>query len=106
PYQKGEAIMSEALPISEATRRILQELAEQTGQSVQDILDRAGEDYRRKGFFQSLAADYAALRADPREWEEELAERKLWEGTLMDGLDPKERWSEEGHPLPDEGAPT
>ena len=30
---------------------------------------------------------YAALKEDPKAWERELAERKLWEKTLADGLD-------------------
>jgi len=29
-------------------------------------------------FFEGLAADYAALKADPEAWADELAERKLW----------------------------
>jgi hypothetical protein len=91
--------------ISERSNKTLRELAEQTGKTVQEILDQAVEDYRRKVFFQGLAADYAALKADPEAWAEELAERKLWETTLMDGLDPSERWTEDGRPLPDEGEP-
>lgn len=46
-----------------------------------------------------MAADSAALKADPEAWAEELAERKLWEATLMDGLDPDERWTEDGRCL-------
>ena len=30
---------------------------------------------------------YAALRTDPEAWEQELEERRLWEATLLDGLD-------------------
>jgi hypothetical protein len=30
---------------------------------------------------------YGRLQADPVAWEEELAERALWETTLADGLD-------------------
>jgi hypothetical protein len=32
-------------------------------------------------------AAYARLQADPVAWEEELAERAVWEVTLADGLD-------------------
>jgi AbrB family looped-hinge helix DNA binding protein len=38
---------------------------------------------------------YAALRADPQAWEEELAERRRWETTLADGLDDAP-WSDDG----------
>ncbi len=93
---------SPTVGISEKARQTLTELAEQTGKTVQDILDQAVEDYRRKVFFEQLNADYAALKADPQAWAEELEERRLWEATLGDGLDPAERWSEDGQALPDE----
>ena len=88
-----------AICISEASHRILKELAEQTGQPMTDVLDKALDAYRRQVFFEGLKADYAALRSDPEAWAEELAERKLWEATLMDGLDPDERWTEDGRCL-------
>jgi hypothetical protein len=37
-------------------------------------------------FWDAFEAAYAALRADPDAWAEELAERALWDTTLMDGL--------------------
>ncbi len=92
--------------ISEASHRILKELAEQTGQTMMDVLDKALDAYRRKLFFEQLNAGYAELQADPAAWSEHLAERKLWDATLMDGLDPDERWTEEGRCLtPEEGTP-
>ena len=84
------------VPISEASHRVLRELAEQTNQTETEVLDKALDAYRRKVFFEQLRADYAALKADPEAWAEELAERKLWDATLMDGLDPAERWTEDG----------
>jgi hypothetical protein len=49
---------------------------------------------------------YAELRADPQAWAEHLAERKLWDATLMDGLDSDEHWTEDGRCLiPDDGKP-
>lgn len=85
--------------ISEAAHRILRELAEQTGQTMIEVLDKALDAYRRKVFFEGLNAGYAALRADPEAWAKLEAERKLWDGTLMDGLDPDERWTEDGRCL-------
>jgi predicted transcriptional regulator len=87
------------IPISEASRQLLCELAEQTGQSMTDILDKALGAYRRQLFFEQLNAGYAALRADPQAWAEELQERKLWDATLMDGLDPNEHWTNDGRCL-------
>jgi hypothetical protein len=92
--------------ISEVSHQLLKELAEQTGQTMMDVLDKALDAYRRKVFFEQLNAGYAELRADPEAWAEHLAERKLWDATLMDGLDPDEHWTEDGHsPNPKEGKP-
>lgn len=98
--------MSEfTVPVSEASQRILRELVEQTGQTMSEVLDKAIDAYQRKLFFDQVNAGYAALRADPEAWAEELAERKLWEATLMDGLDPNERWTDDGRCLtPEEGS--
>ena len=85
--------------ISEASHQILKELAEQTGQTMMDVLDKALDAYRRKLFIEQLNAGYAELRADPEAWAEHLAERQLWDATLMDGLDPDERWTEDGRCL-------
>jgi hypothetical protein len=48
---------------------------------------QAGRSHRREQFFAELNAASARLKADPVAWEEELAERALWETTLADGLD-------------------
>jgi predicted transcriptional regulator len=82
--------------ISDASHRLLQELAEKTGQTMTEVLDKALDAYRRKVFFEQLNAGYAALRADPEAWAEHEAERKLWDATLMDGLEPDEHWTEDG----------
>jgi len=85
--------------ISEASHRLLRQMAEQTGQTMLEVLDRALDAYRRKLFFEQMNAGYAELRANPEAWAEVEAERKLWDTTLMDGLDPGERWTEDGRCL-------
>ena len=84
------------VPISEASHQILKELTEKTGEPMLQVLDKALVAYRRKVFFEQLDAGYAELRADPKLWAEVEAERKVWDATLMDGLDPNERWTEDG----------
>ncbi len=74
--------------VSKQTHQQLTELAKENGLSMQTVLDRAVEAYRRQSFLEALNADFAALRQDPQAWQEELEERKLWEQTLLDGLDP------------------
>jgi hypothetical protein len=61
-------------------------MAEEEQESMQSVLDRALERYRREKFLRAANADFEALRDDPRGWQEELRERELWEQTLADGL--------------------
>ena len=90
--------------LSEVAYRLLAELAQQTGQDTGDVLEKALEAYRRKIFLEQMNAGYAALRADPQAWAEELAERKQWDATLLDGLDANEHWTEDGRcTSPDQG---
>lgn len=87
---------SATVRISEKGRKILKELAEQEHKSMPDVLDELLEAERRRRFFEGVNAAYEALRQDPIAWEEELAERKLWDQTLMDGLDETEHWQADG----------
>jgi predicted transcriptional regulator len=96
--------MSEVtIAVSEGTRRKLQELAEQSGRPVSEVLERAVAEYHSRQFWEAVNRGYAELRADPGAWAAEEAERRAWDGTLMDGLDPSERWGEDGKPLPPAG---
>lgn len=73
--------------IGETTHKALRELAEQTGESMQAVLDVAIEEYRRKRFLESANTAFAALRNNPRAWKEEQEERHVWDATLSDGLE-------------------
>ncbi len=74
--------------VTKQTHQQLTALSKENGLPMQTILDRAVEAYRRHSFLEALNADFAALRAQPEEWAEEMEERKLWEQTLADGLEP------------------
>jgi hypothetical protein len=84
--------------LSDNTHRVLQALSGETGKRISEILEEAVEEYRRKIFFEGLDRDYAALKADPDAWSEELQERKLFENTLMDGIDPRDSCTENSQP--------
>jgi predicted transcriptional regulator len=78
---------STTVRVSAETHDVLRKLAAATGEPLERILERAVESYRREQFYAEFDAAYARLQADPVAWEEELAERALWEVTLADGLD-------------------
>lgn len=73
--------------ISLATREKLRSLADQTGESMQTVLDRALEIYRRQQILQQANIAFAALHENSPEWKAEQEERSLWEATLGDGLE-------------------
>ena len=73
--------------ISRDAHAVLRQLAHQEGVSLQALLDKAVENYRRRLFLEKANAAYETLRADKVRWNEELAERREWDATLADGLD-------------------
>lgn len=77
---------STTVRVSERTHQVLRELAAATGEPLQQVLEDAVEEYRRVQFFGHLRDAYARLAADPRSWEDELAERAELDATLGDGL--------------------
>ncbi|MES1242086.1 MAG: toxin-antitoxin system protein [Acidobacteriota bacterium] len=81
--------------INEHTHQVLREMAQTERLSMQAILERAVEEYRRRRFLEDVNDAYAALRADPEAWSEIQSERASWEA-LPDGLPEAETWTEEG----------
>lgn len=78
---------STTVRVSVEVRAKLQRMAADYGETMQDILEKAVEAYRRQRMMELANEQYAALRADPEVWAEILAERALWDATLMDGLE-------------------
>jgi predicted transcriptional regulator len=101
--REGLTMSEVMISVSETARQRLQELAEQSGRSITEVLERAVEAYHNRQFWEAVDKGYAELRADPEAWAAEEAERRAWDGTLMDGLDPSECWGDDGAPLPPAG---
>ena len=75
--------------ISPHAHELLRQLAEEEDASMQAVLDKAIERYRRESFLRAANSDFQALKSDPKAWKQELHERQLREQTLGDGLDKK-----------------
>jgi len=71
--------------ITEKTRNVLRLLSNETGKSMQVIIEQAIEHYRRQVFLEQSNQAFAALRANPEAWKEEEEERILWDNALNDG---------------------
>ena len=80
--------MSESLTvrITRSAHATLRSLAEETDESMTEILDKAIEAYRRSRFLAGLNEDFAALRRDKATWADEIRERGAWDATLADDL--------------------
>ncbi len=83
----GATNQSLTIRVSLAAKSILRDLAKKEGKSMQAVLDRAVVRYQREAFLDEANAAFAKLKADPEAWNEELAERELWNRALADGLD-------------------
>jgi len=49
------------------------------------VIDSALAEYERKLFWSKTAAEFRALRKDPRDWKAEREEHEAWDVTLADG---------------------
>ena len=73
--------------ISESSYRVLREMSQRDNKSMQVVLEQAIEAYRRQCFLQGLSSDFASLRENDVEWQEEKAERSAWDVAITDGED-------------------
>jgi len=79
--------MSElTVTLSNTAHKTLIELAETSGETMQMVLDKAIESYRRHVFLEQANQAFAALRQNEELWQEELAERELWDQVAADGV--------------------
>lgn len=70
--------------IDEATHRTIKSLASDLGESMQGVVERAVERFRRDIFLEGLNRDFDNLRRNPDEWGSEIEERMLWDTALTD----------------------
>jgi hypothetical protein len=80
-------MLESSIAISPIAHANLIQLAEMVGEPVQAVLDKAIEEYRRQIFLIQTNQAFADLKNDPELWQEELAERALWDVTLADGVE-------------------
>ncbi len=73
--------------VTPETHDILRTLAGHENTSIQAVVHKAVSEYRRRQILEQGNVAYAALRADPAAWAEEMKERQAWEATLADGLE-------------------
>jgi hypothetical protein len=72
--------------VSENTHKTLVSIVESSGETMQSVMDQAIESYRRSIFLTQANAAFLALRQNETLWQDELAERGLWDQTIADGV--------------------
>lgn len=79
--------MTTTIRVSLKTRTVLNQLAQNVGLSMQEVVDQALELYRRQQILAQTDMAYRALRADPEAWQAFRTEQIEWDTTLSDGLE-------------------
>lgn len=77
--------------VSPDTHELLRLLANEAGKPMQEIIDRAVEEYRRSSFLRGLNEDFRVLRGDDTAWKSHQEEISEWEATVADGLDDEDQ---------------
>ena len=80
---------STTVRVTRKTWEALRETAARTGMTMQEILDKSIEEYRRKRFLEETNNAFQVLKDCPAKWEEELRERRLWDQPFADALEEK-----------------
>lgn len=65
----------------------LRRVAEAAGKPMSTVIDEAIDTYETEGFFRDLDSAFRELRRRPAAWTDEKADRRLFERTLLDGLE-------------------
>lgn len=78
--------MPATIRISPAAHRSLAQMAKQTDSSLQEMLDRAIENERRRLLLEQTNRAYAKLRQNKKAWQAWRAELRQLDATLSDGI--------------------
>lgn len=73
--------------ISERSKKIVQEIVHETGESQIAVIEHAVLAYHHKWRMQKVNEAYAKLKRDTRAWKGERKERCILEKTSEDGLE-------------------
>lgn len=78
--------MSIQAKITSRSKKIIQEIVHETGDSQIEVIEHAVMAYHREWRMQKINEAYAKLKQNKRAWKEELKERSILEQTSDDGL--------------------
>ena len=73
--------------ISTKSKKIIQEIVHETGESQVAVIEHAVLVYHREWRMQKINEAYAQLKEDKEAWKNELKDRSILEQTSGDGLE-------------------
>ena len=79
--------MATVAKISSKSKKVIQQISQETGESQIAIIDHAVMAYQRERRMHKINVAYAKIQKHPKQWQEELEERSILEGTSEDGLE-------------------
>lgn len=79
--------MAAMLRVNERTHEKVRQMSNESHLSMQEIVDRAIEAYRRQQILEQANAVYATMRLSPQDWQDVEEERAELDATLTDGLE-------------------
>lgn len=86
--------MAQTVRVSEATHARIRDLAARLDQPLARVLEAAVREYERKVFWERYRRDIELLKCDASAWAAQQAEDRLWEATVVDGLEGEEAWTD------------
>lgn len=83
---------TKSIKVSTYTYEIIKNIAMDEKVSMQSILDKLLKEYQTREFFREVNSAYESMT--PKDWQEEMEERKLLDNALTDDLeeDADETW--------------
>jgi len=66
---------------------VIKFLAKRDNENIQDIIEHAISEYKKRKFFEEMNAAFKKLRENKQDWDNECKEREVWDITIADGLE-------------------
>ena len=80
-------MQSAMVRVTQSTHVLLRAISEQTGETMQSILEEVVRERHKALFWETTNAAFASLKADKEAWNGMVSEREAWDETLSDGME-------------------
>jgi len=80
-------MQSAMVRVTQGTHTLLRAISEQTGETMQSILEEVVRERHKALFWEKTNAAFASLKADKEAWDDMVSEREAWDETLSDGME-------------------